>query len=221
MSKKVAVILAGCGYLDGAEIRESVLSLLYLDENNADVKIFAPDKDQHHVINHLNGEEVANETRNVLIESARIARGDISPLSDLNASDFDALILPGGFGVAKNCSTLAFDGADMNIDEEYKKAINDFYDDKKPIGAICISPAILVASLKAKTKTKVTVGEEENNDLIESLGGTHTAKRTDDIEIDNDNNIVSTSAYMRDDARISDVSKGIENLVKEILERIN
>ena len=217
MSKKVAVVISGCGHQDGAELRESILSLLYLDINNAEIEIFAPDKNQAHVINHLDGTEKEGEVRNVLIESARVARGDIKPLEQAKSEDFDALLLPGGFGAAKNCSTLAFDGPELKVDEDYGRLINEFYDAKKPVGAMCIAPAVLVAALKDKTKPEVTVGEAENNDLISSLGGVHHPKDTNEICLDEENKIVTTSAYMRED-RISKVSEGIRKLVEKLLE---
>lgn len=213
--KKVAVILSGCGFLDGAEIRESVLALLYLDQNKASLSIFAPDVNQMHVVNHLNGEET-NEQRNTLVEAARIARGDVKPLSELNASDFDALVIPGGFGVAKNISDLAAKGAEATVIGEFVKAVSEFFKQQKPIGAICIAPAVLTASLKNIAKINVTIGDDTEG-LIEGLGGTHTNCATEDIIIDAHNKIISCSAYMREDS-ITNVATGIEKLVKKIIE---
>ena len=218
MSKKIAVVISGCGHLDGAEIRESIFTLLYLDDEGAEVQVFAPDKNQHHVVNHLTGEEASGESRNVLVEAARIARGEVKPLAEANHDEFNALIIPGGFGAAKNCSTIAFDVANASIDESFSNIINQFYDAGKPIGAICIAPAALAAALKDKTKAKVTLGDESNSELVEGLGGKHEEKNTDEICIDSENNIITTSAYMRDD-RISLVSEGIKKLVQEVLKR--
>lgn len=212
--KKIALILAGCGHLDGAEIREAVITLLSIDKNNAESHIFAPNIEQMHVVNHLTGEAKA-EKRNVLVEAARIARGQIKDLNELNAKDYDALILPGGYGAAKNFADIAIKGKEANfILPEYKKIITDFIDQKKPIGAICISPAVLTLALRGKIKPTVTIGEE--NDMISSLGGVHKSCATNDIIIDTEHKIVSCSAYMRED-KISAVAEGIEKLVTKVI----
>lgn len=212
----VAVILSGCGHLDGAEIRESVLTLLYLDQQDANVSIFAPDISQMHVVNHLVGEET-NETRNVLVEAARIARGDIQPLRDANASNFDALILPGGFGAAKNLSDFAVKGKDCTVLPAIEALIRAFYTQKKPIGAICIAPAVLAATLGKDTQPTVTIGEDKDTaTAIESLGGAHKDCATSGYVLDSNNRLATCSAYMRND-RISEVAQGIEKVVKAVL----
>jgi enhancing lycopene biosynthesis protein 2 len=213
--KNIAVILSGCGFLDGAEIREAVLALLYIEQNNGNVSIFAPDINQRHVVDHLSGKET-NEKRNVLVEAARIARGNVQSLSALHASDFDALIIPGGFGVAKNISNLAVKGAEATVIEEFVQIVSEFIKQQKPIGAICIAPAVLTAALTNVAKITVTIGDD-NDGLIENLGGTHANCATEDIIIDNENNIISCSAYMREDT-ISNVATGIEKLVKKTIE---
>lgn len=214
---RVAVILSGCGFLDGAEIRESVLALLSLSKLGADASIFAPDIDQHHVVNHLTGEEV-KEKRNVLVESARIARGKVEALDKLDAANFDALVIPGGFGVAKNLSDLAFKGKDASVLPQFKKAIEQFLAQKKPIGAICIAPAVLVAAVGKSAHPLVTIGNDKGvAAAIEAMGGRHENCATDAIAYDAANRIVSCSAYMRDDslARIAD---GIEKCVTQVVE---
>ncbi len=215
--KKIAVILAGCGHLDGAQIRESVITLLELDKAGADFQCFAPDILQHHVVNHLTGQETT-ETRNVLVEAARIARGKIKPLSEARASDFAAIIMPGGGGAAKNLSDLAFAGAKAKVIPELKELLSQFLEEKKPIGAICISPAILVSAIADKISPMVTIGDD-NDKLIESLGGKHKACATSDIIIDEKNKIVTCCAYMRDDP-FKDIATGIAKLVKKIVEMI-
>lgn len=140
--KKFAVVLSGCGVYDGAEIHEATMTMLAIKEGGADYQCFAPDIPQYHVINHLTGEEM-NESRNVLVESARIARGDIKPLTEYNANEFDALIFPGGFGAAKNLSTVAFDGADATVNPQVEETIKSTLALHKPIGALCISPAVV------------------------------------------------------------------------------
>ncbi len=212
---KVAVVLSGCGYLDGAEVREAVLALLALDKAGAEVSIFAPDIDQHHVVNHLTGEET-KETRNVLVESARIARGDVKPLSEAKEEAFDALVLPGGFGVAKNLSDIAFKGPEGEVMPEFAQLIQAFYRAGKPIGAICIAPAALVKALAGETKAHVTIGEDADG-LIAGLGGEHQDCATRGMVIDDTNHLVSCSAYMRDDAPLADVASGIFNVVEAVL----
>ncbi len=214
-SPSVAIILAGSGYLDGAEIREAVLTLLSLDTHGANVSIFAPNMAQHHVINHLSGKET-DESRNVLVEAARIARGNIQPLSKLDASEYDALVIPGGFGVAKNLSDLAFKGPEANAIDGFSNIVRAFHSSQKPIGAICIAPAV-IASVLGEHNPTLTIGEDEGTaGAIEAMGATHQHCETSDIVIDEQNNIVSCSAYMREDS-ISNVAEGIDKLIKKVI----
>ena len=213
---KAAVILSGCGHADGAEIRESVITLLELDKANVDVQCFAPDMPQAHVVNHLTGEEESGASRNVLTESARIARGDVKPLSELAMQDFDILALPGGFGAAKNLSRLAFDGASATVLPEYKRAAKDCVAMGKPIIAICISPAVLVAALKENYAPRVTIGEDGDG-LIASLGGEHEPRQTNEAAFDASLKIASASAYMRGDAKLKDVAEGIAKAVEKAI----
>lgn len=214
----VAVILSGCGYLDGAEIRESVLSLLYLDQQQAKVTMFAPDQPQMHVVNHKAGAQAASESRNVLTESARIARGEVEPLSALKADDFDALVIPGGFGVAKNLSDFALKGADCTVNADFKTAVTAFYEQEKPIGAICIAPAVVAAALKGTAAPKLTIGEDAGTaSAIEACGATHQNCATDGFVYDEATRIASCSAYMRED-NIAAVAKGIEQVVTKVLQ---
>lgn len=216
MSKKVAVLLAGCGYLDGAEIREAVLTLFNLDISSAEVTIFAPDRVQHHVVDHTAGEE-AKEERNIFLESARIARGKIQKLADLNVDNFDALVMPGGFGVAKNLCTFAFEGSGGRVDETVKEKIVGFYNQQKPIGAICISPALVALCLGDKG-VKLTIGnDKETAAEIEKLGAKHVDCPVDNCIVDTDHKIVSTPAYMYDDANLDAINAGISKCVREVL----
>ena len=127
--------------MDGAEIQEAVCSLLYISQNGSTYEVVAPNKDQHHVVNHHT--EESQESRNVLVEAARIARGSVKDLKDVQAEDYDALFLPGGFGAAKNLSTFAFENENGTIDPDVKRVINDFHNGGKPVGAVCIAPAVL------------------------------------------------------------------------------
>ena len=213
--KKIAVILSGCGVFDGSEIHEAVLSLLYLDLAKAEVQCFAPDIPQKHVVNHLNGEVSEGETRNVLTEAARIARGKISNICELNASDFDGLVVPGGYGAAKNLCTFAFDGSNLAVNDQIERVIKDFHSQQKPIGIICIAPVIVAKVLNAS----VTIGN--NPDVaaaIHAVGGCHVDKSVSDIQIDHENNVISAPAYMYD-APIADVAIGIEKVIHEVINR--
>lgn len=217
--KKVAVVLAGCGSKDGSEIHEAVTTLLALKRNNADYVCFSINKNQHHVVDHTKDEPLAKENRNMLIESARIARGEIKDLKEYKPEDFDALIFPGGFGVAKNLFTYALDGVECKIDSLVEKTILDTRAAGKPIGAICISPLLVTRAFRdSNIKPKVTVGKGE--DLIEAvkkLGGIPEKKEVDEICYDEVNKIVSAPAYTIGE-NISEVASGIEKLVKKIVE---
>ncbi len=214
--KRVAVILSGSGVFDGSEIHEAVLTLLAIDQNGGEYQIFAPDKYQHHVINHITGDEM-NEKRNILIESARIARGDIKSLALLNSDNFDALIIPGGFGAAKNLSSYAFKGPEMDIDKDFTKAVESFHKAGKPIGGLCITPVVLAKIINGAT---VTLGN--NNDSvahIDVVGGTHKDTTYGEVVYDKENNLFTTPCYMLDGS-ISEVYNGATNIVKEIFKHI-
>lgn len=212
--KKFAVILAGCGVYDGAEIHEAVLTLLAIRTNGAEYSIFAPDIDQYEVINHLTEKEMSTR-RNVLVESARIARGDISPLSKFKAADFDILFFPGGFGVVKNLSTYAIDGINARINSEVRNAVNEMVAMKKPIGAICIAP-VLIAGIIGDN-VELTIG----NDLltatdINKMGATHKNTTEGEILVDRKYKLVSSPCYMLD-SPVEQVWESIDKVVKELL----
>lgn len=214
--KNVAVVLSGCGYLDGAEIREAVITLLALDRAGARYQCAAPDVPQHHVVNHLTGEVVPGETRNVLVEAARIARGQVVPLSAIRAADYDALFLPGGYGAAKNLSTVAFDGPAAKVDPELARVCREFRAAGKPIGAVCIAPAVLVRALG---EGEVTIGDDPGTaGAIVAMGGSHVACPVDRPHVDHARKIVTAPAYMYGDASISGVAAGIEAAVAATLE---
>ena len=214
---RIAVVISGCGHLDGAEIFETVFTLLELDRNNVKTRIFAPNQKQHYVINHLTKKEVVEE-RNVLVESARIARGAIQSLNELQVKDFDALILPGGFGAATNLSDLAFKNENSTVIEDLRKIIIEFYKLSKPIGGICISPAVLVVALKDCAQVKITLGDK--NELVAKLGALEEICVADDIVIDWENKLVTTPAFMID-APLTQIHTGISKLVNKIIEMHN
>ncbi|MFV0592168.1 MAG: isoprenoid biosynthesis glyoxalase ElbB [Draconibacterium sp.] len=212
--KKIAVVLAGCGVYDGAEIHEVTLTMLAISQQGAEYQCFAPDTKQAHVVNHLTGEEM-QESRNVLVEAARIARGNIKPLSEYNASDFDAIVFPGGFGAAKNLCTFAFDGPDCLVNEDVEKAIRSTVVAEKPVGALCISPALIA---KVLGDVEVTIGQDAGTaEAIEKLGATHVNTTHGDIVVDTKYKVVTTPCYMLD-ANISQIAVGANNLVAKILE---
>ena len=165
--KKFAVVLSGNGVFDGAEIHESAMTLLAIMQQGGAYEIFAPDIDQYHVINHITGEEMP-ESRNVLVESARIARGNIKPLSEFHAGDFDYLIFPGGFGAAKNLSSFAFDGVDCSVNHDVEKAIRSMIEQEKPIGALCIAP-VLLSKILGQMKNFLKNGKDIGNLKISAL----------------------------------------------------
>lgn len=217
MKKKVAVILSGCGVFDGSEIYESVLTLLYLDQAGADVQCFAPDIEQMHVINHFTGEVAERESRNVLIESARLARGEIKDLATANVEDFDAVILPGGFGAAKNLCDFAIKGADLAVNADLVRFIQSVHVAGKPVGLMCIAPA-MVGRLFGDS-VRFTIGSDPKTAAaIESTGAVHEPCSVNNICIDGEKNVVTTPAYMLAE-RISDAAIGIEKLVQTVLEK--
>lgn len=215
--KKVGVVLSGCGFLDGAEITEAVSTLLALSQRGAAALCFAPNEDQHHVINHLNQEET-DEKRNVLIESARIARGKIQDIQQASAEDLDALILPGGYGAAKNLCSFAFSGPECRVNSDVQNLVKAMHKAGKPIGAICISPA-LIAKIFEGAGIKLTIGNDEGTaGAIEKLGHSHVSCPVERTCIDEANKIITAPAYMYD-AEVKDVFKGIDELVAEVLNR--
>lgn len=211
---KAAIILAGCGVRDGAEIHEAVMTMYAIDKNGGTYHIFAPNVAQHHVINHLTGEEM-KESRNVLTEAARIARGKISPLTAYRAEDFDALIFPGGFGVAKNLCTYAFDGPDCHVDRVVEEAIRSTHRAGKPIGALCISPVLIARVLGEVT---VTIGNDRQTAAdISRLGGIHEEKKHGEVAIDRKNRIVTAPCYMLD-ATVSEIARDADAVIKALME---
>lgn len=213
--KKIAVILSGCGVYDGSEIHEAVMSLWALSKHDISYECFAPDKNQYHVINHLTG-NVANETRNLLVESARIARSKIKALTDLKVNDFDGVLFPGGHGAAKNLSSYGYEGENYTVDKEVEKVLREFHSAKKVIVALCIAPMIVAKVLGAK----LTIGTDAKiAKIVEHVGAKHENKNYDEISFDEDNLVITTPCYMLAE-NIYQISLGIEAAIvkmKEIL----
>lgn len=215
MTKKVAVILSGCGVYDGAEIHESVITLLRLDQRGAQVQCFAPNIAQMHVIDHLTGQEMP-ESRNVLTESARIARGEVKDIREARAEDFDALIVPGGFGAAKNLSNFAVEGTECTVNPDVLSLAEAFAEVCKPIGLICISPAL--AAKIYGPGVVCTIGNDAGTAAaVEKMGGKHEVCDVHDIVEDPQRKLVTTPAYMVAKS-ISEAASGIYKLVDRVLE---
>ncbi|MEJ5057386.1 MULTISPECIES: isoprenoid biosynthesis glyoxalase ElbB [unclassified Pseudomonas] len=215
MSKKVAVILSGCGVYDGAEVYESVITLLRLDQRGAQVQCFAPNIAQLHVINHLTGEEMP-ESRNVLVESARIARGEVKDIREADAEEFDALIVPGGFGSAKNLSNFAVEGTGCTVQPDVLALTEAFAEAGKPVGLICISPA-LAAKIYGPGVTCTIGNDAETSAALNKMGATHKECAVSDIVEDKARKLVTTPAYMLAQS-ISEAASGINKLVDRVLE---
>lgn len=214
---RVGVVLSGSGVFDGSEIHESVLTLLALDRSNAQAVCVAPNKNQSEVINHLTG-QVAKESRNVLVESARIARGQIKDLRDVHAADLDAVILPGGFGAVKNLSSFCWNGENCWVDGEVSRLLREMVEAKKPIGATCIAPAVLAKAL-GNLSPRLTIGTDKATaETLEKTGAKHEEAQADEIVVDEKNQIVTTPAYMTA-GRITEVADGIERLVEAVIRR--
>ncbi len=214
MSKKIAVILSGCGHQDGAEIHEATLTLWAIHRHGADYQCYAPDIAQHHVLNHITGQEM-DERRNVLIESARIARGNIIDLARFGADDADGLIIPGGFGAAKNLCTYAFDGPNCTVNPDVEAAVRAMHKAGKPIGALCIAPVILA---KVLGEVELTIGQDEATaDNLAAMGARPVPTWQGEIAVDRANKIVTTPCYMLD-SRVDQIGEGADRLMGAMLE---
>lgn len=225
---KIGVLLSGSGVYDGSEIHEAVFTLLAIDENNAQAVCMAPDMDQHHVVNHITGDEM-DETRNVLVESARIARGEITNLAKVKAGDIDALVIPGGFGAAKNLTKWAFSGPEGEIHPEVKRIITDMVVANKPVCGLCMGPTVIAKALEGTgVSTSLTVGTTEEsspNDIqavsdgMNATGATAVMKSVREIEVDEENKIVTAPCYMME-ADISEIRSNITMAIDKLIELV-
>ena len=218
---KVGVILSGCGVYDGSEIHEAVITLLALNRAGADVVMMAPDMEQQ-VVNHLTGEVVEGASRNVLEESARIARGEISDIATIKAADLDALFIPGGFGAAKNLCDFAFKGLDCGVQPDVARLIREIVAAKKPLAAVCIAPALVAKVLgEDNLDPQLTIGtDEETAGAVSSMGATHLSCPVQEFVVDKKNKIITSPAYMLAGS-ISEAAEGIEKTVKELMKMID
>ena len=219
--KKIGVVLSGCGHQDGTEIHEAVFTLHALDKLDVDVIIMAPDMDQFHVVNHLNGEEEISESRNILVESARIARGEVVDVATISGQQLDALIFPGGTGMAKNIFDYSMAGINCTIIPDVQRLVVEVLEANKPLGAICIAPVMVAKILEYLGRTgTVTGGFSDNlNNDIKAMGINTIEVGAEDIVVDEENKIVTTPAYVEEES-MSEASIGIEKLVNKVLELI-
>ncbi len=215
--KKIGVLLSGCGVMDGSEIHEATLTLYFLDKQGAEYICMAPNKNQVDVIDHIANKPSA-EKRNVMVEAARIARGKIQDVKNVRAGDIDAIILPGGFGAAKNLCTFAKDGPDCTVDGDVARLLKELNQKGKPIGALCIAPAVIAKLFGPGLNAEVTIGTDPGTaSALEKMGAKHTKAQVDGIVVDSKNKIVTTPCYMMAQS-IKDVGAGAEKLVAKILE---
>lgn len=214
--KKFAVVLAGCGHKDGAEITEAVSLLLAIDQHHCEYQCFAPDRQQTEVVDHLTGKQVVGDKRNIMTEAARIARGNILPLDQFKAEDYDALFFPGGFGAAKNLCDYAFKGADMMVQPDVTRAILEMHEAKKPIGAMCIAPVMLARLIPGVC---VTLGAEGSPvaDQVRGWGAEHVQTENGDVCADNEDLVFTTPAFMLD-ASLKDIYDGAYNMVEAVVD---
>lgn len=219
---KVGVVLSGCGVNDGAEIHETVITMLTLDRAGAEMVLMAPNIDQLHVVNHLTGEEMEGVSRNVLVEAARIARGNISDMATVNGGELDALIFPGGFGVAKNLCDYAMTGPQCSVNPHVQRLVQEVHRAQKPIGVICIAPVMLASIMAAEVGTvELTIGSDEQTAAdIRTMGARHVTCPVEEMVVDKEQKVVSTPAYMEAQS-IKEAAAGIEKLVAEVLALID
>lgn len=212
--KKFAVILCGCGSMDGSEIHESVMTMLAIDKAGCNYTLFAPDENQYHVINHITQQPMA-ESRNMRVEAARIGRGNVLDINDFKAEDFDAVVFPGGFGAAKSLFTYAWQGANATVRDDVRRVVEAMFKAHKPIGALCISPVMLAKVLGNVT---VTVGSDAQTIKdVECFGAQHKVTRQGEVVSDKENLIFTTPCYMLP-ATIKDIAECADNLVRAMVE---
>jgi enhancing lycopene biosynthesis protein 2 len=216
---KVGVVLSGCGVFDGSEIHETVITLLALDRADTEIIMAAPDVELE-VVDHYSG-KATGERRNVLVESARIARGKVKPLRELGADEIDALILPGGFGAAKNLCDFAVKGSEATAIPEVARIVREVHKAGKPIGAMCIAPAILAAVFSGGGfSPKLTIGNDADTaGNLNAMGAAHVDCPVREFVIDEEQKLVTTPAYMTAE-RLSEAAEGIEKLVSEVLKLV-
>jgi len=214
---KIGVVLSGCGVYDGTEITEAVMTMYFLEKKGADIVYMAPDIQQYHVVNHLNGQLSEGGGRNVLEEAARIVRGNIKNMKDVNIDELDGLVIPGGFGAAKNLTSYAIDGNNCKVNPDVKDAVQKIIKAKKPLAAICIAPVLVAKALEGTgIQSKLTIGNDEDvAGSIESFGATHVKCPVKEAVVDEKNKIVTTPAFMLAQNTL-EVAAGIEDTIEKL-----
>ncbi|MFN0131023.1 MAG: isoprenoid biosynthesis glyoxalase ElbB [Phycisphaerales bacterium] len=219
---KVAVVLCGCGRGDGSEIHESVACLIHLARLGTDYRCFAPDMPQADVMNHLTGKPEPAESRNMLVEAARIARGTISPLAKLRAAAFDAVVFPGGFGVAKNLCTFANEAERCEVIPEVERVLREFRAAGKPIGMCCIAPVLagrVFGTASGGPGCRVTIGDDANTaSALAGMGSTNVVKAVEEAYVDESNRLATSPAYMDSEATPYQVYVGIGEMIERVVE---
>ncbi len=214
--KKIGVVLSGCGVRDGSEIHEAVCTLLAIDQAGAEAVCMAPDSELNEV-NHCSMEPTGAK-RKVLVEAARIARGNIKDIAEVTAADIDALVFPGGFGAALNLCDFGQKGAGATANPEVTRLVKEIHAAKKPIGAICIAPALIATILGSSAGPTLTIGNDSGTAAeIAKTGAKHQDCPASGVVVDQANRIVTTPAYMLA-GRISEVYEGIGKCVKTVIE---
>ncbi|KAG8230644.1 hypothetical protein J437_LFUL010661 [Ladona fulva] len=222
-SPKVAVVLSGSGVYDGTEIHEACATLSHLTREGAEPICYAPDVKQMHVVDHVKGVQSEGENRNVMVESARIARGNIKPLSELKAANVDAVVFPGGFGAAKNLSDFAVNGDSCKLNSEVNHVLKDFHSAKKPIALCCIAPILAAKAIPGVTitlgKTDDGSGKWPHAGAIEAatkMGAKVEMKHVNEASVDKKNLIVTSPAFMYD-GKFHEVYDGIGVMIKTLM----
>jgi len=223
---KIGVLLSGAGVYDGAEIQEAVLTLLEIERMGYEPVCIGINAQQHHVINHLNGQEQV-QARNMLEEAARIARGQITEISSVVPAELDALVIPGGFGSAKNFSTWAFDGPEASIRSDVKLLLVNMYNVGKPIVALCVSPVLLALALEGiHPAPTLTIGSTQEaspyqisafQEGLQAKGIRTTDCSINEICIDATNRIITAPCYMLE-ATLPELQSNIAQALKALKE---
>lgn len=226
--KKIGIILSGCGVYDGSEIQEAVFTMLSIARHGAGYVCYAPNTNQHHVVNHITGQEMT-ETRNTLVEAARIARGEIKDLAQFSSDDIDGLVIPGGFGAAKNLTQWAFSGPKGEIHPEVKRAINECVMHNKPVAGLCMGPTVIAKALEGTSvNAQLTVGTTAEkspyeiqaiSDGMNSIGASAVMKSIREVSVDQKNKIVTAPCYMME-AGITEVHDNIEMAISELMKMV-
>jgi len=226
-ANKIAVVLSGCGVYDGTEVHEAAAAVAALSRAGAEVEFFAPDKEMAHTVDHTKGAEM-DQTRNVLLESARISRGQIQPLAALTTEGVDALVFPGGFGAAKNLSDFGFKGADMSVDSEVERVLTCFHSEGKPVALCCIAPILAAKVLGEKGVTLTLGGEGEEADwpyqgaieVAKGFGANMELKEVEEVCVDTDNKIITSPAFMFN-GKFHQIQDGVSNMINELMNMLN